>query len=510
MKKILKILFAIMAPAWLAFSCAHAEEIELVPTDTFSLSEHVSYSVGDPRSYEFDSLVQCPNYSGTFNWIGGDFLNSSSRIAYQDPYYSYSNSVNSKYLNLILQHYDYYSDNYTVPTFTVSITGGNVSLDVSTLLAGWYRYEADIYIGLGGMSEASFHPSFDPAFTFNATPFPLASGTLTYVGTEDYTVGASQNSLFGSKFLHFVLEDTFYIDPAVGSYDWYLDTAFANIVSGIQYQGGTTIYRRELLIITTNNRFISRLYSNVDPPITPTPTPTPSPNQDIINNNNSNTTNIITTINDGFDALSAVFEGSIYGLTDLIFGSASDWIDFFSDVQDDMEEYLPVVTFFQSCKNILANFFNVESTDPTALQYIAGWQSDIYTLHIGALPLVLPEGSFNFFPEVNFNLNNPFMNEIRPYWLTFSNVLITLLFLRYLANYLFRWTQLLTGDTSVAFQLFHHAPDELENLGTDPYDLAGDYSYDSIDSANHDLYQDAEAHYGHGAARYLSKVFHSK
>ncbi|MBO7734494.1 MAG: hypothetical protein J6S67_18160, partial [Methanobrevibacter sp.] len=198
------------------------------------------------------------------------------------------------------------------------------------------------------------------------------------------------------------------------------------------------------------------------------------------------------------------------GIGTLLFGSVGDWLDFFSDIQSDIADDIPVVTFFNELQNIFANFFSIDQTDPSTLQYVAGWQSDIYTLHINALPLVLPSGTYDFFPEVNFNLNNAFMNEIRPYWLTFSNVLISLLFLRYLANYLFRWSQLLTGDTSVAFQLFHHSPDELEELGTDPYDLAGDYSYDSIDSDNHDLYQDAEAHYGHGAARYLSKVFHSK
>lgn len=526
MKKILKIFLCLTLGCvpLLLFSCAHAEEVELTPVDSWDYEVHFQNNTDD-FYLTTDSTMNYPvSYtdpsSPSHRLLLGDFLCGSSQVAYIAGYdpntdtsgyspfpYSYQGCYPYYYLN------NAFNTPVDFPSFTLTFHDSTLSLDCSNLTSGWYRYEVEFYLGVAVGGYGTFSPappSFEPTFTYLTDQIPLGvNGVIYYAGTEDLSTGDSSSPMFGTKLVHFHFEDTFEVDPQVGTYEWNVTPAFQYLISGLQYQG-FSVLKRQGIAVYGNSRFASSLYGNVAPIVSPTTIPTPSPNQDIINTNNTNTTNIISNINSGFDSLVGIIQSGFSGIGTLLFGSVGDWLDFFSDIQSDIADDIPVVTFFNELQNIFANFFSIDQTDPSTLQYVAGWQSDIYTLHVNALPLVLPSGTYDFFPEVNFNLNNPFMNEIRPYWLTFSNVLISLLFLRYLANYLFRWSQLLTGDTSVAFQLFHHSPDELEDLGTDPDDLASDYSFDSIDSENHDLYQDAERHYGHGAARYLSKVFHSK
>lgn len=521
MKKILKILLCLTlgcVPLFL-FSCAHAEEVELIPLDSFELVCNSTYT-----GYTSDIQLEIERATNTYPFTtSGILFGDSTTLALpSDAVYLYSSGNGTTIAGVPIDRcaYSYYGKD--IMDFSVNYKNLVVSLDMENLLDGYYRYECDFLLGVFFVVDPFQYSIGDydltPSYTYSSQPFFISDSQdgmhieVTLVGEQEYTYKQGQSNVTVSL-LKFHSESTFNYDDLYGTdITFNLEPAFQNIFSSLNFDTSSirSTGRTQTAYACYNNRVWSSLFSNVDPPVTPTPTPTPSPNQDIINTNNTNTTNIISNINSGFDSLASTIQSGFSGIGTFLFGSVGDWLDFFSDIQSDIADDIPVVTFFNELQNIFANFFSIDQTDPSTLQYVAGWQSDIYTLHINALPLVLPSGTYTFFPEVNFNLNNPLMNEIRPYWLTFSNVLISLLFLRYLANYLFRWSQLLTGDTSVAFQLFHHAPDELENLGNDPYDLAGDYSYDSIDSDNHDLYQDAEAHYGHGAARYLSKVFHSK
>lgn len=519
MKKIIKILLAVCAPLWLAFSCAHAEEVEVVPDVEYSGSmKYSGYNyAGNP--YTNTVITSKTGTAGTnAKWYRGPYLitgyktigssssnNSSGNVSYYctDLNYAYANS----------ETYD----------FNLSIEGMTVNLYSADLVVGEnYHFITDIYFGVG------FYDEFNNGSAVSCMILPTYSGdggtiyftdqsgdieaNLSFEGFENIFVTGSYDSSYHTQLAHFTLDSYF----TYSSGNWIIydfGSAIRSIMPTLSYDMSDVraLNFRRYFHVVDNYRFKSQLFAGV---LLPTPTPTPSPNQDIINNSNQNTTNIISSINNGFDALAAAFEGTIYGFTDLFFGGLSDWLDFFSDVETDFEENLPVVQFFSSVRNIFANFFpEVSATDPSALQFVAGWQSDLYVLHVPALSLVLPEGTFPFFPEVNFDLNNDFMNLIRPYWLTFCNLLVTLLWFRYLLHYLFRWSQLLTGNTAAAFELFMHQPEELDQLagiGEDPYDLASDYTYDEIDSEFHDTYQAAEHHYGHGAARYLSGVLHGR
>lgn len=522
-KKILRFFLVLFAGLGLIFlmSCSHAfaAEVEVIPDDEFSASmKYDGYNyAGQPYTSTVIASRTGTTGSNT-NWYRSPDLIAGYRTIGST---SSTNSTNS--VSYYCSDLNYSYANAETYDFTLSVPQMTVNLYSADLIPGEnYHYTVDIYFGVG------FHDEFNngspslcaiyPTYTGNggSVSFSDNSGdvtaTLSYEGFERIAVNGSYSSKYLTDLAHFKLES--YFTYNTGNWIIYdFGSAITSIMPNLSYDMSEVRalnFRRNFHIVD-NYRFQSKLYAGVLPP---TPTPTPSPNEDIINNSNQNTTSIIQNINSGFDGLAAVIESSITGIGSLLFGSVSDWLDFLEEVKTDLEDNLPVVEFLGQLQNILVNFFpEFATTDPTTLHYLAGWESDIYVLHIPALSLVLPEGTYPFFPEVNFDLNNDLMNLIRPYWLLFSNVLVTLLFLRYVLHYLFRWTQLITGNTAAAFELFMHQPEELDQLagvGDDPYDLASDYQYDEIDSENHDAYQHYEWTHGHGSMRYLSAVFHGR
>ncbi|MBO7734504.1 MAG: hypothetical protein J6S67_18210 [Methanobrevibacter sp.] len=334
MKKILKILLCLslgFVPLFL-FSCAHAEEVQLVPSDSWEYEVHFQNN-SDDFYLTTDSTMNYPDsytdpQNPTHRLILGDFLCGESQVAYVSGYVPSNDTpvyapLPYSYQGCYPYYYLYNSGNTSIdfPSFTLTFHDSTLTLDCSNLTSGWYRYEAELYLGVavGGFGTFSpAPPSFEPTFTYLTDEIPLGvNGVIYYAGTEDLSTGDVSSPMFGTKLVHFHFEDTFEVDPQVGTYDWNLTPAFQYLISGLQYQG-FSVLKRQCITVYGNSRFASSLYGNVDPIVSPTPTPTPSPNQDIINTNNTNTTNIISNINSGFDSLAGIIQSGFSGISSAI------------------------------------------------------------------------------------------------------------------------------------------------------------------------------------------------
>ena len=280
------VLFITCALCWcFSINIAHAEEVELTPSDTFNYSVHVQNNAGLDKTITTDTYAY-PDSS--YYWIGGNFL-KLSRVQYK--YGSYDASVDSPGFNpyengYYLDFYNYYPKNTTntpvvVPDFYVTITGGELELDTNGLLAGYYRYESEIYIGCAFAGVGSYnYQNMAPNYTYSSTPIPLPSGgTFTYMGSEAITTSSSSVDLFTTALLHFHFEETLYLPGDDEPVVWDLSPGFQYAVGILDYPG-LSITKNHSLIVFGNNRFDSALYSNVEPPVTPTPSPTPYPGQD--------------------------------------------------------------------------------------------------------------------------------------------------------------------------------------------------------------------------------------
>lgn len=177
----------------------------------------------------------------------------------------------------------------------VTLTGGELELDTNGLLAGYYRYESEIYIGCAFAGIGAYnYQNMAPSFTYSADPIPLPTGgTFTYMGTESITTSNSSVDLFTTSLLHFHFEETFYMPGDDEPIVWDLTPGFQYAVGILDYPG-LSITKNHSLCIFGNNRFDSVLYSNVEPPVTPTPVPTPYPGQDTQESINQGVQQIVT------------------------------------------------------------------------------------------------------------------------------------------------------------------------------------------------------------------------
>lgn len=289
----------------LSCSFAFAEEVKLTPSDDWTIKVFFENNT-DEFYIQTDSLVDSPsNHSANQYWLGGNFLtDSASKVAYLDPYasssdFSFYNPGSYIGLNKLFQTYRLTTnDTVIVPSFELTFSDSSLSLDVSSLTPGYYRYEADFYLGIGGGQNQviNSYASFDPVFTYITDSVPCSSGSMVYLGTEDFTINDSSNGI-ASKFVHLYFEDTWYIDPTLESYEWNLTPGFQYLISSLQYNPALSLSKNRMVNVTTNFRISSRLYGNVNPPITPTPSPTPYPGQDTQESINSGVQQIVTDLN---------------------------------------------------------------------------------------------------------------------------------------------------------------------------------------------------------------------
>ena len=491
MKKILRFLLGVsLGVLALCFSCsrASAEEIPV------SHSEDVTYTTVYHTSSDWqigvttDAWNNCPDPSIT-RWIGGN-AERDIKTLYKVPYPTSIDGTGSSSMASYMSLYDTVSGAYnpTVPNFTVTLTDCTATLDTENLPAGYYRYILHFWYGTAFSNAAYVSSNIEPSFLGNSS-YTEDNTTITYNGLEPCQNYFASNSYpFRSDLLEFTFDSVFYCDgntsETVFNIGYYISNLGKQVLS--YDMSNYTIGAYYTLNIWANNRYYSELYGNVEPPVSPTPTPTPSPNQDIINNSNTNTTNIITNINDGFDDLTNFMEDSFPGfIASAIFGDPVDWVEFLVEVQGDLLDFIPLSDLVDELIELFVAFYgnNLVATNPLNLQFIDGWKTDLYTLEIPSLPLKINGTEYPFIPNYRFSFNNALMNLIRPYVLTFMNVLITILFLRYLIDYFYRWTQLLAGNTAVAFQILHHDEAEKDHvegqeLGSSGYHAKSNNSYE--------------------------------
>lgn len=292
----LKLVFCMALIMGLSCSFALADEVELNPTDYFTYTSHFQDNSHDVEIVT-DTCVNTPvlNANGHYyeRWLQGDFLTGgAAKVAYKTPPMTDSDHsgltffAGNNFTNLYYYHWDGYD--YTVPSFQLTLHDSSITLDVTNLLAGWYRYEAEIYVGVTVFGDAN-GPTFDPVFTYDSSEFPLGvNGKIYYAGTEDLTTGG-YGCLYGTQLVHFHFEDTWEVDPEVEEYTWNITPAFQYLISSLQYSGGLTTCN---FGVATNNRFQSKLFGSVEPIVSPTPFPTPYPGQDTQESINQGVSNI--------------------------------------------------------------------------------------------------------------------------------------------------------------------------------------------------------------------------
>ena len=472
MKKILRFLIGVsLGILALCFSCSRASAEET----PVSHSEDVTYTTVYHTSSDWqiavttDSWNYCPEPTQT-NWIGGN-AERDIKTLYVAPYPTTIEGTGSSTAGYYMSLYDSIQGYYNppVPNFNITLTDCTVILDTDLLPAGYYRYIFHFWYGVAFSNANSVSTNIEPSY-LGTSSYTEGNSSIIFEGLEqcqNYFAGGSYP--FRSDLLEFTFDTVFYCDGNTSETEFnigYYISQLGKQIVGYEMDN-YSIGRLYYLNIWANNRYYSELYGNVEPPVSPTPTPTPSPNQDIINNSNTNTTNIITNINDGFDDLTNFMEDSLPGfIANAIFGDPVDWVEFLVEVQGDLLDFIPLSDLVDELIELFVSFYgnSLVATNPLNLQFIEGWKSDLYTLEIPALPLVINGTEYTFIPNYRFSFNNAFMNLIRPYVLTFMNVLITILFLRYLIDYFYRWTQLVAGNTSVAFQILHHDEAEKDHV----------------------------------------------
>lgn len=486
MKKILRILFGLSLGVLAVFfggcSLASADEnVTEIPVDITDISSSltISYSCGNKSGYA----------SATDTMKRSDLRADQSRIGsgFNDAFQVYlPYAVNPSRVPLTDIVFDSYNYGNALP-INIGQCNYMVSYDMPQL-GGYYQVTCDFYVGVTIFQLRGNANTLTNSFTTDSvtdTYFDQYNHyfTVSFVDANE-TVTFQNNGLDQtSNLLHFqaVYTGSNTPDPLELDIAQYVaDHITAWQASGVFGNG----YQNTYYMFQAFSE-LEVLYM-VSPPVTPTPTPTPSPNQDIIDNSNTNTTNIITNINDGFDDLSNFLEDTLPGMiAKALFGDPVDWVEFLVEVQGDLLDFIPLSDLVDELTELFVAFYGTDLTErnPLNLAFVDGWKSDLYSIEVPALPLVINGVSYEFIPQFSFSFNNPLMNLIRPYVLTFMNVLITILFLRYLIDYFYRWTQLVAGNTSVAFQLLHHDEAEKDHvesqdLGSSGYHAKSNNSYE--------------------------------
>ena len=278
-----------------------AEEVEIVPNDDFTVLYFWQYGYPDQTSFTLNTRHSCPSVG---QWFGGDFKTYDSLYNPDDELDNNNFNLYDQYLSCIREPINHGT---AQNSYNVWLRDPWIDLDVSGYVPGWYRYEADIYLGLCFAPYFMQYSDYDlltvnPSFTYVSDPVEN-NGLI----TQYYGLQQSRNHLNGfwakgidSGMVHIGVSYTFYLDGSdtvIGfapdfsvisplNYDM---TTFKAVNNGNGYNGDTAFF--------ANGRFTSTLYSNVEPPITPTPAPTPYPGQDTQESINAGVQLIVSDLN---------------------------------------------------------------------------------------------------------------------------------------------------------------------------------------------------------------------
>lgn len=267
----------------IGFSCsfAFAEEVSLVPSDTFEL-----YSTSN---YQPDLVQSVKRSTSLYPFTESTYENGSTSLV-PDSYYLYSSSGSTgHYLDPVQSSYG-----ASAGIWSMSFDNFIVTLDMSENINGYYRYSFDLYFGIsGGFDQwASFSArtlDFTPNYSYVSAPLFISDSdsgmhcTVYLVGQTDYTIQddyADTGILETYSLIHIYVESTFYYDSSYGSEIVFnLEPWFDSNISSLSVDASIIPVNRSFYFYA-NNRVKSTLVGNVDPPVTPTPTPTPYPGQD--------------------------------------------------------------------------------------------------------------------------------------------------------------------------------------------------------------------------------------
>lgn len=295
MKTITKIFIALILGVVLALGAfphiAYADEIEIVPDVTYELT--ASASVGYTNRVYFEVPNDAYGNKYPINETNCMIGNYNDLGLVGTPVFLSSANRDATFGNFPLN----YCANWYVPAnaqdFSITFHGLHIALDMGENLNGYYRYTCDFLLGccFNGASAYYRQVTIDatPNYTYNSAPLYISDsengmhGTIYLVGQTDYFYTIYQNSKVQNGLVKFRFESTFYYDSTYGTevaFD--LSPMFSSMIGPLNYDlsdfraGGVNSNNYGYY----NNRFLSKLFGNVEPPVTPTPTVTPYPGQD--------------------------------------------------------------------------------------------------------------------------------------------------------------------------------------------------------------------------------------
>lgn len=292
----------------IGFSCsfAFAEEVELIPSDSFELVCNSTYT-GYTSDYHLE-LERATN-AYPFTTSGIIFGDSTTLNLPSDAVYLYRSGYGSSIAGVPVDYcaYSYYG--YQMYDFSVNYKNLVISLDMENYLNGYYRYETDFLLGVFFVVDPFQYSIGDydltPSYTYDSHPFYIGDSEsgmhieVVLIGEQEYTYKQGQSNVTVSL-LKLHAESTFYYDSAYGTdLTFNLESAFQNLFSSLSFDVSSirNTGRSQTAYACYNTRIWSSLFSNVDPPITPTPSPTPYPGQDTQESINSGVQQIVTDLN---------------------------------------------------------------------------------------------------------------------------------------------------------------------------------------------------------------------
>lgn len=304
------LLFCLMDAFCLFPACA--EEIDLVPSDSFELVSNSTYT-----GYTSDIQLEIERSTNSYPFTTSGILfgDSTTLSLPSDAVYLYSSGSGTNIAGVPVDRcaYSYYGKDMT--DFSVNYKNLIISLDMDNLLNGYYRYETDFLLGVFFVVDPFQYSIGDydltPTYTYDSHPFYIGDSDagmhieVVLVGEQEYTYKQGQSNVTVSL-LKFHAESTFLYDSAYGTdITFNLQTAFSSIFSSLNFDTSAIrgTGRTQTAYACYNTRVWSSLYSNVDPPVTPTPSPTPYPGQDTQESINAGVNQIESQVNQIVDLL---------------------------------------------------------------------------------------------------------------------------------------------------------------------------------------------------------------
>lgn len=296
MKTITKIFIALILGVVFALGAfphiAHADEVSLVPLDSFEYTAKSSYSnYTSPVYMELErNAWNSPFNSDTFCLGYRDYIDSPSDGVFLYPT---SGTVSQNGIQVARCAYEYQGKN--IQDFSITPQAFVIALDMSDNLNGYYRYECDFEYGVGFVIDPFQYTTapadLSPSYIYNSAPLHIPDSDTgmhisVYLVGEDVFVQGMRTGDYTqvtNALVHLHAVSTFYYDSTYGTEVTFdLSPVFSNMVGTLTYDMAPVrnTGRSQTAQAFYNNRVWSALYGNVEPPVTPTPTVTPYPGQD--------------------------------------------------------------------------------------------------------------------------------------------------------------------------------------------------------------------------------------